>query len=126
MGSIKAWTREHKREIIITCGVVAVVAVGVTVFLIVNGKKVLVPNEIVKDVIAKVPKAPSLYEAADTAKATENTVMATFPRSEYIRHLPAGYHASPAKLAQAAEMGIELKPGETIVNETIVHFTHAA
>ena len=125
LDSIKAWARKHKRGIIITCSLVAVV--GTAVILIINGKKVTVPvEEIVEDVLAEAPKAPLLPPAAETAAAIENSIVTTFPRSEFIRQLPAGQHASLAKLAQAAEMGIELKPGETIVNETIVHLTRAA
>ena len=34
----------------------------------------------------------------------------------YIRALPEGYHASPAKLAEAAERGIELTENQTLVD----------
>lgn len=125
MDSIKAWARKHKKGIIITCSLVAVV--GTAVILIVNGKKVTLPiEEIVEDVLAEAPKTPLPPLTAETTSVIENSIVTTFPRSEFIRQLPAGQHASLAKLAQAAEMGIELKPGETIVNETIVHLTHAA
>ena len=125
LDSIKAWARKHKKGIIITCSLVAVV--GTAVILIVNGKKVTLPiEEIVEDVLAEAPKTPLPPLTAETTSVIENSIVTTFPRSEFIRQLPAGQHASLAKLAQAAEMGIELKPGETIVNETIVHLTHAA
>ena len=123
--SIKAWARKHKKGIIITCSLVAVV--GTAVVLIINGKKVTIPvEELVEDVLAETPKTPLLPPVTETAEVIENAVVTTFPRSEFIRQLPAGQHASLAKIAQAAEMGIELKPGETIVNETIVHLTRAA
>lgn len=125
LDSIKAWARKHKKGIIITCSIVAVV--GTAAILIINGKKVTVPvEELVEDVLAEAPKAPLLPPATEAAPAIENSIVTTFPRSEFIRQLPSGQHASLAKLAQAAEMGIELKPGETIVNETIVHLIRAA
>ena len=34
----------------------------------------------------------------------------------YIRALPEGYHASPAKIAEAAERGIELTENQTLVD----------
>ncbi len=125
LDSIKAWARKHKKCIIITCSLVTVV--GTAVILIINGKKVTVPvEEIVEDVLAEVPKTSLLPPTSESTAAIESSIVTTFPRSEFIRQLPVGQHASPAKLAQAAEMGIELKPGETIVNESIVHLTRAA
>lgn len=120
--SIKAWAKKHKKGIIITCGIVAVV--GTVAILVINGKKVAIPvEELVEDVLAEAPKPTMLPTVAESV---ENTVVTTFPRSEFIRQLHPGQHASAAKIAQAAEMGIELLPGQTIVNETVVHLTHAA
>ena len=125
LDSIKAWARKHKKGIIITCSIVAVA--GTAVVLVINGKKDTVPvDKLMEDVLAEAPKTPLLPPAAETTATIENAIVTTFPRSEFIRQLPAGQHASLAKLAQATEMGIELKPGETIVNETIVHLTRAA
>lgn len=125
LDSIKDWARKHKKGITITCSIVAVI--GTAVILIINGKKAAVPVEkLVEDVPVAPPKTPLLLPTTEITAAIENTMVTTFPRSEFIRQLPAGQHASPAKLAQAAEMGIELKPGKTIVNETIVHLTRAA
>ena len=125
LNSIKAWTRKHKKGLIITCSFVAVV--GTAVVFIINGKKVSVPvEELVENTLAEGPKTPLLPPANEATSTIENAIITTFPRSEFIRQLPTGQHASLAKLSQAAEMGIELKPGETIVNETIVHLTHVA
>lgn len=124
MGSIKDWAREHKKGIIIASGVCcAVVVGGVVIFCLTKGKKVPVP---VKDLLTNAPKEPALSMATETVGEVGRTNVITFPRAEYIRQLPVGQHASPAKLAQAAEMGIELEPGKTIVNKTIVHRTYAA
>ena len=83
-------------------------------------------EELIEDALAECPKTPLLPLESEAASTTENAIVTTFHRSEFIRQLPAGQQTSLAKLSQAAEMGIELKPGETIVNETIVHLTHVA
>lgn len=119
--SIKAWVKKHKKGVIITCSVLAVV--GTAVILLINGKKVTVPvEEIFEDVLAEAPKPAVIPNVAESAN---ETIVTTFSRSEFIRQLHPGQHASAEKLAQAAEMGIELMPGQTIVNETIVHLKQA-
>ena len=44
----------------------------------------------------------------------------TFPRAEHIRRLSGGRKASAEKLLQAAEEGINLSQGETLVNRCMV------
>ena len=93
--SIKAWARRHKRGIIITCVIVSVV--GTVAVLIINGKKVTIPvKELADKIVPDIPKTAKPIETAE------------------------GWHASAEKLAQAAAMGIDLKPGETIVNACMV------
>ncbi|NLD49035.1 MAG: hypothetical protein GX660_17900 [Clostridiaceae bacterium] len=41
-------------------------------------------------------------------------------RRGYIRNLPAGQHASLAKIIEAAQKGVELRTGETFVNPCTV------
>lgn len=122
LDSIKAWARKHKKGIIITCSIVTVV--GASAILIINGKRVIVPvEELVEDALAETPKTPLLPPIPETA---ENIVETTFPRTWFIRQLPAGQHASLEKLAQAADMDIGLGPGQTIVNSTTVRIRRAA
>jgi len=126
----EAWFHKHRKEVLITATIIAVT--GTVAILLINGKKVKLP---VKDLAEKlVPEAPQMIKPIETAvnavkqvvpeasKVAETVtvevdgVLKTFPRSEFIRQLHEGWHASAAKMAQAAEMGINLKPGETIVN----------
>lgn len=131
---IKTWARKHKKGIIITCSIVAVA--GPVAILIVNGKKVTIPVQKLTDkIIPEVPtNAKPIETAVETIKEvtprisqTEETgvgevagVLKIFPRTGGIRQLHAGQHASAKKLAQATAMGIDLGPGETIVNACMV------
>ena len=129
--SIKAWARRHKRGIIITCVIVSVV--GTVAVLIINGKKVTIPvKELADKIVPEIPKTAKPIETAvetvkevapqiaETVTVDVNGVLKTFPRAEFIRQLHEGWHASAEKRAQAAAMGIDLKPGETIVNACMV------
>lgn len=128
--SIKAWARRHRRGII-TCVIVTVV--GTVAILIINGKKVTIPvKELADKIVPDIPKAAKPIETAvetvkevvpqiaETVTVDVDGVLKTFPRAEFIRQLHEGWHASAEKLAQATAMGIDLKPGETIVNACMV------
>ena len=86
--------------------------------------KAVKPVENVVNVVKQA--APEAVKVAETVTVEVDGVMKTFPRSEFIRQLHEGWHASAAKIAQAVEMGIELKPGETIVNACTVTMKTAA
>lgn len=114
---IKAWIKEHKKGVLITVTVLAIA--GTVAIVLMKGKKVSIPlSELAEKVVPEAPKAAKTVAevAPETVTLEVNGVMKTFQRAEFIRQLHEGWHASPAKLAQAMEMGIELKPGETIVN----------
>ena len=116
-GTVKKWVKEHYKGIAITVGIVAVVG-GVAILLI-NGKKVKVPiAEMAGEFLPEAPAA-LVKEASEIAIQTNEGIM-TFPRSEFIRHLHEGWRASEAKIKQAAELGINLLPGETFVNPCMV------
>ncbi len=115
----RAWINKHRKAVII----VTILAIsGVTAILLINGKKVKIP--VSKLATKIVPDAPTIIpEAAKTIETVTveiDGVMKTFPRSEFIRQLHEGWKASSAKIAQAAALGIDLKPGETIVNACTV------
>lgn len=137
---VKAWFHKHRKAVVITATILAIT--GTVAILLINGKKVKMPvKELAEKLVPEVPKAAKPVEnvvnvvkqaAPEVAKATETVtvevdgVMKTFPRAEFIRHLHEGWQASAGKLAQAAEMGIDLKPGETIVNACMVNMKVAA
>lgn len=134
--SIKAWARRHKKSITIICVIVSVV--GAVAVLVINGRKVTIPvKELADKVVPDIPRAVKPIEASmgtfnEVAPQIDETVtvdvdglLKTFPRAEFIRHLHEGWHASAEKLAQATAMGINLKPGETLVDACMVK-RHAA
>lgn len=137
---VKDWFRRHRKAVVITATVLAIT--GTVAILLINGKKVKMPvKELAEKLVPEVPKAanpvenvvnvvkqaaPEVANAAETVTVEVDGVMKTFPRSEFIRQLHEGWHASAAKMAQAAEMGIDLKPGETIVNACTVTMKTAA
>lgn len=115
--SLKAWAKKHRKGIFITISVLAIA--GGVVILAINGKKVKVPiAKLAEDILPKV--SPELAKGAADIVVEVDGVMKTFPRSEFIRTLHEGWQASATKVAQAAEMGISLNPGETIVNACMV------
>ena len=123
MNSIKVWFRKHRKAVIVTGTILAVV--GVVAIIVINGKKVKIPVKELAEAI--VPEAPKAAEtAAETVAANMEEVMKTFPRDSFIRHLSDGWKASAAKLAQAAELGIDLNPGETLVDACMVNMKVAA
>lgn len=131
---IKGWFRKHRKGVLITATVLAIT--GIVAILLINGKKVKIPvKELADKLVPEAPKAlkpvenaanvvkqitPEVPKAVETVTVEVDGVLKTFPRSEFIRQLHEGWHASAAKMAQAAEMGIDLKPGETIVNACTV------
>ena len=137
---VKAWFRKHRKGVLITATILAIT--GTVAILLINGKKVKMPvKELAEKIVPEAPKAvkpvesavnvvkqaaPEAAKVAETVTVEVDGVLKTFPRSEFIRQLHEGWHASAEKIAQAAEMGIELKPGETIVNACTVTMKTAA
>ncbi len=130
----KKWLSKHRKGVIITASVLAIT--GTVAILLINGKKVKMPvKELAAKIVPEVPKAsgsvdaaleaakdvaPQLSQMSDTVTIEIDGVYKVFNRSEFIRQLHDGWQASPEKRAQAAAMGIVLKPGQTIVDPCIV------
>ena len=128
---IKAWVKKHRKGLCIT---LIISAAGVATILI-NGKKVnlslgeffskqcrgntqaSIPPIVAEAVQRAIVEAPAAGEPI-VLDVEYQTI--TFPRSEHIRRLSGGRKASAAKLLQAAEEGVELLPGETLVNKCMV------
>ena len=123
----KAWFGKHRKAVIVTATILAIT--GTVAIVLIKGKKVKIPvKELAEKIVPEASKAvkPTTEAVAETVSVEVDGVMKTFPRSEFIRHLHEGWHASAAKTAQAAEMGINLKHGETIVNACTVTMKMAA
>ena len=118
MGKVKEWAQNHKKAIMAVT-VVAVIAGAVV--LIINGKRVRVPVE--KLMKAAIPNIP---EAENIVQIDIDGVVHTFQRSEFIRNLHPGWHASPEAIIEAAKRGITLNPGETFVRACMVSMKKGA
>lgn len=122
----KSWIKKHRKGVIITASIIAIV--GGAVILIIKGKKVKMPvAEVAAKMIPEVPSvATAITEEVATVTINVDGVMKTFPRDEFIRQLHEGWRASEAKLVEAAAKGIPLKSGETLVNACIVTMKNVA
>ena len=128
---VRIWFRHHRKGVIITCTILSAVG-GIVLILLNNGKKIemsidefaesLIPDErneakTISSVAHTVSEVlTEAVEEEEKISVEVDGVMKTFPRKEFIRQLHEGWNASPEKIAQAADMGIELKQGETLVN----------
>lgn len=126
----KAWVKKHRKGVIITATILSLT--GTVAILLINGKKVKMPVKKLAEKLVpeglKASKPTAAFATAtkeavqEAAKVAETVTLEvdgvekTFLRTEFFRLLHEGWHTSAAKLAQAAEMGIDLKSGETIVN----------
>ena len=131
---VQDWAHKHKKELIISGTILGII--GTMAIVVINGKKARIPvTGLTRNIIPDVTKrktavsgltaiardvVPTTADFAETVTVSIDGVIKTFPRSEFIRHLHEGWQASAAKLAQAKKLGIQLNPGETIVNAGMV------
>ena len=102
----KEWATKHKTEIIVYGSVAVCVVAGVLIYKRLN---IVKPSAVSQAalIITPTPEVDIIQPCATIREIS---------RSEHIRSLHDRWHASLAKLAEAAEKGIELKEGETIVD----------
>lgn len=133
---VKVWIYEHRKELGLV--ITGVIVVGGIVVAIVrnNGKideipvdsleKEIVPDVLESDLLKELENITqgnilTTDECPETVAPDEDAVRESFERNGYIRKLHEGWNPSPQKLAQAAEMGIELHKGETLVDPCTVN-----
>lgn len=119
------WIKAHKKELIIAG--ISITAIIATIRCYKNGDSI---EELWLALSKKIDKPPIELETVDTmevfALASEPeikdkvTILREAPQfpyevSDHIRSLPEGWHASPEKVATAAEHGFVLSPGQTWV-----------
>ena len=120
----KAWWKRNWKKV-----VAGVVVVGGTILVIKNWDEIVVVAEKLVATLkpeAKVPTpvaVPKVVEEIDMAPVVElaKDVVRKSPDEPFdviahIRTLPEGWHASPEKIAEAAELQIVLLPNQTLVN----------
>lgn len=137
---IKMWFKRNRKIVIITGTIVSVIG-GIALILLSNGKEVEMPvDELADHLVPDTPddnttaaanisdavsSAVSAAVAEDIFTVEEDGIIKTYTRSEFIRHLHEGWHPSPEKISQAAEIGIDLKDNETLVNSCTVRMKSA-
>ena len=123
------WIKKHKKELIIAgVGVSGIALIVAVVFgaknshlleqILTSLKQLIGDNQKMPVEIVTPAKDDVLNNdiVSETAKSGVKVIhRAPHDVSEFIRNLPKGYNASAEKLAMAAEKGIELLPGQTIV-----------
>ena len=111
------WIREHKKEIAIAgISITALVGLGLGI----KNKEVmevfwnaLKNNDSIKTEAPRITEQVSSIESVVIPMHRE--YKEPFDVSSHIRNLHEGWKASPEKLAKAAAYGIELLPGQTLV-----------
>ncbi|MCM1023274.1 MAG: hypothetical protein NC395_04365 [Prevotella sp.] len=122
------WVKEHKNELIL-------VGVSLTAIILAirNRDSITMLWEYLKRSIEKPQTKIPPNSYADMEKITVLPIAPTvsIPKihlettkipvnvCEHIRNLPNGYHPSPAKIAEAIERDITLKPNQTLVKSHI-------
>lgn len=121
---VKTWWQKNWKKV-----VAGVVVVGGTILVIKNWDEIVVVAEKLAAMLkpeAKLPNpvtVPNVVEEIDVAPVVElakNVVRKSpdvpFDVIAHIRTLPEGWHASPEKIAEAAELQIVLLPNQTLVD----------
>lgn len=109
----RSWFSRHKKLIIIGGTVIAVSAAVAAYLLLKPGNATV-----------KLPEMPKPELPLPDVSAIENKTVDTLDSiiqkvvdvESYLRNLPEGQKASPAKVAEAIKMGINLPEGKTIVD----------
>ena len=122
--SLVKWIKEHKTQLIIAG--ISITTIVAIILGIKNRQTLEEAWSSLKRVAEKVPdKSQSVCKCIETVQevpkasvTNESIIQITrIPHdvSEHVRNLPSGYKASAEKLALAAERGLDLLPGQIIV-----------
>lgn len=110
--SIRSWLSKHRKAVFVTATILAVT--GAVAVILIKGKKIEIPVEkLAKHLVPEMDKPAETI--AQMVEVKVDGVTKTFPRESFIRRLHEGWKASPAKVAEAQALNIDLKPGETLV-----------
>ena len=121
--ALRTWFTRHRQAVLVSATVLAIT--GTVAVLLIKGKKVEIPIEkLAKKIVPDDLKQAELI--AQTVSVEIDGVVKTFPRKAFIRQLHEGWKPSPAKIAEAEMLNIELKPGETLVKPCTVTMRIAA
>ena len=113
------WVKEHKKELFIAG--VSVSTIILVILGLKNQKALEEAWKSLKKLVEKVSEEICTVEAPvvqDTVSVLDKISVTRAPHDveRHIRTLPESWKASAEKLAQAEELGIDLLPGQTLVN----------
>lgn len=114
---VRQWVSEHRVEIVVGVALTITAAYGIKCFVESNSEAVPAIKAAIFTRTDTLPEATAPIKP-DIIPTTQSCLM--FNRSGFVRTLPANHHASTAKVIEAAEKGIELQSGETLVKECVV------
>ena len=122
------WVKAHKKELILA-GISIITLMGIIVGIKHEGSIKEVWTAL-KNAVSKTSADKTVMKVAKNSVSVVETVSisdvislpvhkeckATFDVTGHIRNLYEGWNASPEKIATAAELGIDLLPGQTLVD----------
>lgn len=98
---MKKWIKQHKKEILIGAGLTSVIVVGGAVTYKLMG----------------CGGTKAVMEVAEGAeKIVQPKTFRQVTVVQHVRNLPSGWNPSAEKIAEAAQKGIELAEGQTLVS----------
>lgn len=120
----KGWWRRNKKIVIVVGGILTAAGCGYAVYKnwdIIKGLFVSTKPELIVINSQRVPvkvTAPAVDIFAENLETIRQNINGgeAFDVSTHIRNLPKGWKASPEKIAEAAELGINLLDNQTLVD----------
>ena len=114
---VKNWIANHKMLVTIGGGVLLVAAI--TILL----RKMNVPEVTINEIVEPLKADDTVFNSKKTIQVIEEVTKRQytlptepFDVSMHLRNLSAGQHASPEKISQALQLGIDLGEHQTLVN----------
>lgn len=121
---IITWVKAHEKQLIIAgISVVAIIGIiaglknkeGIKSLLETLENSLSKTKKKTPELITKEQTMPPLAEKIPSVR-TYTSPIKPFDVNDHIRNLPDGWHHSAEKVAEAAALGIDLLPGQTLVN----------
>lgn len=109
----RSWFSRHKKLVIIGGTVIAVSATVAAYLLLKPGNATVKLPEMPKPELP-LPDVSSIENK--TVDTLDSIIQKVIDVESYLRNLPEGQKASPAKVAEAIKMGINLPEGKTLVD----------
>lgn len=107
-----AWVKSHKTELLIIGGVVVTTIGAILLLDNFDGTNDLISSD---ENTVSYPPLEVMNEMPAISVVESDPIFKIGDVRQHLRNLPYGYHPSVEKIAEAAELGIELAEHQTIV-----------